>query len=186
MSSVSSAITVLCVCTFNRTRSVMTAALLEHHLAVTGIDAVVTSAGTRADGGPPTGETVSLLAKRGLDVRAHRGTPLSNELVAGADLIVTAEPDHVVVIAGRWPQSFASTFTLPEIVHRSQVHGGRLGASLDDWRDLLNTHRPTGLDYLDDPGVGTIDDPTGRDRHTWATTIDQINDLTRRLAVLLG
>ncbi len=174
--------TVLCVCSYNRTRSVMMAALLQHHLAPFGVDVLVHSAGTRADGGPPTRETVKLLRNLGIDVGDRVGRPIDQALVAGADLIVTAEQEHVINIAGRWPAAFSSTFTLPELVERTRVTGARSGAPIDDWKTALNDGRPAGFAYLDDRSFGEIDDPTGRDRRTWAASFDQINDLTKRLA----
>lgn len=179
-------ITVLCVCTFNRTRSVMMAALLQRHLADLGVAARVASAGTRADGGAPTRETVKLLAQYGIDVNGHQGAPLDQHIVESADLIVTAEQQHVVDVAGHWPDALASTFTLAELVERAQVCGGRLGAPIDEWRALLNEGRPTGIDYLDDRTIGEIADPTGLDSRAWNVTFAQIDDLTRRLAVAIG
>ncbi len=179
-------VSVLCVCTFNRTRSVMTAALLAQHLADEGVSATVTSAGTRADGGLATGDTVRLLGERGIDVRGHRGQLLDDAHVAAADLIVTAERDHVVEIAGRWPAAFRRTFTLPEIVGRSRRLGGRLGGPLDDWLDLFAAERPTGVAYLEASAVDDISDPTGHDRRTWSAVFGQVDDLTAKLAKALG
>lgn len=175
-------VSVLCVCTYNRTRSVMMAALLAQHLAELGVDATVRSAGTNADGGLATGDTVRLLGDRGLDVRGHRGTPLDDDLVLGSDLVVTAEQDHVVAIATRWPGSFRHTFTLPEIVARSGTIGGLLGGPVDDWLALANDGRPAGFQYLDDRTIGEITDPTGHDRRTWNQVFTQVDDLTLRLA----
>ena len=175
-------VSVLCVCTFNRTRSVMMAALLEQHLREIGVDATVRSAGTGADDGLATGETVKLLGERGIDVRGHRGTPLDDALIAGADLIVTAEHDHVVTIASRWPDAFRRTFTLPEIIVRSKLHGGRLGGPIADWLELLNDGRPAGFHYLDDRSIGEVIDPTGQDRRTWQEVFALVDDLTLRLA----
>ena len=182
----SSAVTVLCVCSFNQTRSVMMEALLTQHVAAHDIDARVVSAGTRAGGGRATSETVSMLAARGLDVAAHRGRPLDLSLVGTADLIVTAERDHMIDIASRWPDATQRTFTLPELIHGVHVHGGRLGAPIPDWLEELNRDRPGGIEYLDDTTIGQIVDPTGQDRRTWEATFTQIDDLTRQLAKALS
>jgi protein-tyrosine-phosphatase len=179
---------VLSVCTFNRTRSVLTRALLDEHLRRTGSPAEVLSAGTLGAGDPPTERTVRLLAARGIDVSAHRSRPLDEHLVAGADVVVTAERDHVVWIAGRWPGAFRRTFTLPELVARAEAlpaNGDASGASelfdVDAWLGALAVGRPAALDYLD-ADVGELADPTGQAPGVWGAAFEQIDDLTRRLA----
>lgn len=178
-------LSILCVCTYNRTRSVMMEALLDQHLHEVGVDAIVRSAGTNADGGLATVETVKLIAERGRDLRGHRGTPIDSELVDAADLIVTAEQDHVVTIASQWPDAFRRTFTLPEVIARTKMYGGRLGGPMDDWLDLLADGRPSGFTYLDDRSIGELVDPTGQDRRTWLEVFELVDDLTLRLAKAL-
>lgn len=175
-------ISILCVCTFNRTRSVLMEALLTDHLRALDVDAVVGSAGTRAAGGSVMPTALALLAERGLTVDPERGAPLDEADVRRADLVVTAEQGHVVDIAGRWPGTFDRTFTLPELVGRTVAHGRRNTDPVDIWLTRLNTRRPTGLAYLEDLTVGAIDDPTGLDRRTWLTVFTHIDQLTRQLA----
>lgn len=163
----------------------MMAALLEQHLVEIGVDATVRSAGTRADGGLATSETVKMLGKRGIDVRGHRGTPLDDTLVNGADLVLTAEQDHVVTIASRWPDAFHRTFTLPELVVRTRTCGGRLGGPIGEWLELVNDGRPAGFQYLDDRSIGEVVDPTGRDQKTWNEVFTLVDDLTARVAKAL-
>lgn len=178
-------LSVLCVCTHNRTRSVMMEGLLDEHLRTLGLEATVSSAGTMADDGLATSETIKLLGDRGIDLRGHRGTPIDDGVVDSADLIVTAEQDHVVTIASRWPDAFKRTFTLPELVACTKLFGGRLGGPVDDWLDVLAHGRPTGLDYVNDRSTGEIVDPTGQDRRTWLEVFELVDDLTRRLAKAL-
>ena len=176
---------ILCVCTYNQTRSVLMAALLTEHLRAEGVRAHVASAGTRAGGGRPLPTTIDLLARRGIDVSDHRGNPLRTGDAGSADLIVTAEQNHVIDIAARWPQQFTHTFTLPELIDRIQLAGPRGTDPMSNWITRLNTGRPLGLDYLDDPTVAEVADPTGREKQAWATAFQQIDTLTHRLAVAL-
>jgi protein-tyrosine phosphatase len=171
---------VLAVCTYNRTRSVLVGALLDEHLRRAGVPAEVTSAGTLGDGYPPTERTVRLLGERGIDVRHHRSRPLDERLVAGADLVVTAEREHVVWIAGRWPGVFNRTFTLPELVTRAEALQHDAG-ELSAWLGALAIGRPTAIDYLD-ADVGELDDPTGQAPGVWGVTFERVDELTRRLA----
>ena len=175
---------VLCVCTHNRTRSVMMSALLRRHLVSVKVPSEVKSAGTQPGGYPAIDRAVRLLAARDIDVSDHRSRPLTDHVVLGADLIVTAERAHVVNIAGRWPSAFAYTFTLPEIV---ALDGGtgRDGDSVVDWLARVNIDRPVGLDYFDAQDIGEIEDPTGRQPAIWDRVFAEIDALTNDLATAL-
>ncbi|MFM2183801.1 MAG: hypothetical protein RJB61_2095 [Actinomycetota bacterium] len=177
---------ILCVCTYNQTRSVLMAALLGEHLQREGVRARITGAGTRAGGGAPMQSTVDLLARRGIDVRGHRGRPLDEQLVADAQLVITAEQAHVIEIAGQWPSAFPRTFTLPELARRTSAAGARGTDTIEQWVRRLNDGRSAGLDYFDDPTVGEVADPTGRDRNTWSESFASIDELTRRIAEALA
>lgn len=147
--------------------------------------AVVGSAGMTGGGSPPTEETLRRLDARGLDVSSHRSHRLDDATATAADLIVTAEHDHVIQIVGRTPSLFACTFTLPEIVDRAEGLGGATDLVLDDWLGALARGRPSAFDYLDAP-IGEIDDPTGRSRRDWTEAFATIDDLTQRLARLIA
>ncbi len=175
---------VLCVCTHNRTRSVMTGGLLKRHLTRMRVDTIVDTAGTMSVGEQPMDPAVRLLAKRGIDVSGHRSQLLDHQLVEDADLIITAERDHVVWIAGRWPAAFASTFTLPEVVARAEHVEPRNGGPVGEWLARLGAGRATARDYLD-IDVGEIADPTGQSPAVWGRAFAQIDELTRQLAVAL-
>ena len=176
---------VLSVCTHNRTRSVMMAALFHQHATAHGIAITTLSAGIVEGGEPPTSNTVRLLGAREIDVADHLSAAISDTSVGGADLIITAEQDHVVSIAGRWPTAFARTFTLPELVARGQAAGPVGNRSIGSWLADINHGRLHGLDYLDAP-VGEIDDPTGKAPSVWADAFARIDHLTGRLAALLA
>jgi protein-tyrosine phosphatase len=177
---------VLCVCTHNRTRSVIMAGLLRRHLARARVESVVETAGTMARDLPAMDSAVRLLAKHGIDAAAHRSRLLDEELGARADLILTAERDHVVWIAGRWPRLFESTFTLPELVALAERCAPRSGRSVLEWLAVVAAGRPRAFDYLELPDVGEIGDPTGEAPSVWEKSFAQIDDLTGRLADALA
>ena len=80
---------ILCVCTYNQTRSVLMAALLTEHLRAEGVRAAVASAGTRAGGGLPLPTTIDLLARRGIDLSSPAKFALGLALAgAGARLAI--------------------------------------------------------------------------------------------------
>ena len=179
---------ILSVCTHNRTRSVMMSALLEHHARRVDLDltSVFRSAGFSERGGElPTPRAIQLLAARDIDVSGYLSHYLGKTGVVGADLIVTAEHRHVVTIAGRWPEVYDRTFTLPEMVELGERIGPRDGRTLREWLDGLHAERPAPLDYLDQP-VGEIADPTGHSATQWSACFEQIDDLTARLIALMS
>lgn len=179
---------ILCVCTHNRTRSVLIAALLDRYLSELGVRARVRSVGTKAAGKPPMAETIGLLAVRGIDVSAHRSHLINDPSVSDADLIVTAEHHHVLDIAGRTPEMFSKTYTLPEFVARAEQIGARGGRRFDTWLGDVAADRGGPLEFLDaiDSGkIPEIRDPTGHPTKVWTGVLSQIEDLTQRLAQLL-
>jgi protein-tyrosine phosphatase len=177
---------VVTMCTHNRTRSVLMGALLGPHLSAAGVEASIVTAGIVADDFPATSTTVRLLRDRGIDVSGHRSTVIDETIVSAADLVVTAEKQHVVFVGGRWAGSFERAFTLPELVQRGEAVGGRRGASMAMWLAAVNERRPAGYDYLDDPMVPEIADPTGQSPVVWAAAFAEIDQLCGRLARLLA
>lgn len=161
------------------------AALLAHHAEDAGIDVTVCSAGTLSDGSPPISDTVRMLADHGLDVRGYVSRRIDEDLVRSSDLIVTAEKDHVVAIAGQWPAAFPSTYTLPEIVRRVAAQEPRGERSTAEWLADVGRGRPVSVDYLDALDVGEIADPTGEPQRVWDRVYHQIDELTRRLVQAL-
>ncbi len=182
----SAALDILTVCTHNRTRSVMMSALLESHLRAAGVHVHVHSAGTTAAGQPAMERAVRLLAARGLHVDRHRSRPIDAAVVKAADLIITAEQHHVVAIAGQWPEAFACTFTLPELVVRAESVGRRNGRPLREWLGEVGEGRTAAFDYLEATDIPEVADPTGRSPAVWDESFARIDALTRRLAQVLA
>ena len=182
----SEALEILSVCTHNRTRSVLIGSLLEAHLRTAGVASHIQSAGTAADGQQPIERAVRLLAACGIDVEDHISRPIAAAEVSVADLILTAEQQHVVAIAGQWPEAFARTFTLPELVERARSVGPRGDRSLAEWLREVNVARRTALDYLDATDIPEVADPTGKSRAVWEQSFSQIDALTRELAKVLA
>ena len=163
----------------------MAGGLLERHLTRLRVEATVMTAGIMPGGQPPMDRAVRLLAGRGIVADDHRSQILTEQLVTDADLIVTAERDHVVTIAGQWPIAFTSTFTLPELVTLAERAGARSGESIGEWLRRVAKDRPQSMDYLDSKDIGEIADPTGQAPTAWEQAFAQIDDLTRRLATAL-
>ena len=163
----------------------MMAGLFAQHADASGLEHITRSSGFTPGGQQPTDNTVRLLAGRGIDVAGHRSVAITESSIHGEHLVFTAEKAHVISIAGSWPATFGHTFTLPELVARGEAVGPRANRPLSEWLAAVNSGRPAALDYLDAP-IDEIDDPTGQSPATWTASFEQIDDLTRRLAALLG
>ena len=120
--------TVLVVCTGNVCRSAYIERRLAHALRGTGIK--VTSAGTRAlVGRDMDPSSRALLEQAGVDADGFTARQLTAELVAGADLVLTAAREHRTVAAQLHPAALRRVMTLQDL------------ADLLDGADLAH-HRP--------------------------------------------
>ena len=113
----------LCVCTGNTCRSPMLAALLVEQLRHRGIRATVESAGTGAiNGAAASAGAMAAMARRGLDVAAHRSRAL-------ADLPISCY-DYVYAVSSRHAAFVRSLGVQPE---RITVVAAERGGVPDPW-----------------------------------------------------
>ena len=152
---------VLTVCTHNRTRSVMMAAMLESMLGERlGADRVeVTSAGFGPAGIPAIEDAVDAMSRRHLDVSAHRSQQVTADLLADVDVVLTAERDHVVKVAALSPSVFRVTMTLPEFFQLAVADPFGGADDISGWLTGLTSQRTAGHYLRDD--IDEIADPTG-------------------------
>lgn len=175
-------IRILVVCTHNRTRSLIAAVLLAEHLQGRGVEAVVESAGIAAQGLPATEGAFVMLREHGFDVSNHVSRQLDEHIASSADLVLVAEPEHVVWIAGRWPRLFARTFTILEFLDLVEVVGPVKGRSLDDWLEELASRRHRVGDYLRAGVLRSVADPTGGPPDAWRATFEELNEAAATIA----
>lgn len=177
---------VLTVCTHNRTRSVMMAALLESMLTDRlGVGRVaVRSSGFGPEGIAAIDDAVSAMARRGLDVSDHRSRATTVELVDSADVILTAERDHVVKVAALSRDAFARAMTLPELVMRAAGAPSSAGATgVRPWVESLTAER-TAARYLRE-AIGEVADPTGSPRRAFEAAVVEIERQCSEASALL-
>jgi protein-tyrosine-phosphatase len=176
---------ILTVCTHNRTRSVMMAALLESLLVERlGLDGVqVRSSGFGPEGLPAIADAVEAMRRRGLDVSGHRSRQVTVDGLTDVDVVLTAERNHVVRVAALAPQVFGRAMTLPEFLDRAV--GVRRGS--DDpssWISRLTAGR-TASAYLSG-STPEIVDPTGSAPRAFEAAVErleaQCREAARRLA----
>jgi protein-tyrosine phosphatase len=177
---------ILTVCSHNRTRSVMIAAMLQSMLddRFGRGGAIVSSAGFGPPGLSAIPDAVAAMAARGLDVSGHRSTAITESVIDDADLVLTAERDHVVRIAMMSRQAFGRTMTLPEFLARG---GDPIDVSADgfgNWVGQLTEDRPAEA-YLRER-VDEIADPTGTSRRVFTSAVDQMHDQCAMAADLVA
>jgi|1185.fasta_scaffold153759_2 protein-tyrosine phosphatase len=102
------------LCTGNRFRSPLAAALLQRRLE--GVPSAVGSAGTLELDRPALREAVELARERGLDLSAHRTRFLPPRSLGRADIVLGFEPAHLAAAQESGGAPPERTFTLPELV----------------------------------------------------------------------
>lgn len=180
---------VLFVCTGNICRSALGAQILAARLGATGVTAggrpiTVSSAGTGVGQGlvmPP--EVVEQSIRFGGSPDGHMPTPLDRDLVAGADLILTATRDHRSAVARMLPRASRITFTVPQFA--------RLVAdapeAADPWELVAEVAAQRGsVPPPEDPDEDDIEDPYRRGSGTYERVGDQIHGLVEIIAERLA
>lgn len=170
---------VLVVCTANRCRSPLAAALLREALDVRTVGVEVRTAGLLDDGLPATEATVAVAARRGVDLGGHRSARVDPTDVSAADLVIGMERLHVREAVLAVPEAWPRAFTLKELVRRGEAVGPRSShESLATWLARLHEGRRRqevlGASPLDD-----VADPAGH-------PIGEHEDLARELEQLVG
>lgn len=177
---------IVTVCSHNRTRSVMTAAMLASMLEAKlgpGV-ADVSSLGFGPEGLPSIPDAVDAMRRRGLDTSAHRSRKVTAENVDVADLVLTAERDHVVKIAALSPAAFRRSMTLPEFLDLAASADPEPGNTLRDWATALTAERTARAYLVAD--IGEIDDPTGTAPRHFEAAVVEMEEQCRRTVEYLA
>ena len=99
----------------------MAAALLRRLLAAEHSAWLVESAGVLGhDGAPAETEARDTMVHMGLDIGAHQARSLTDDLIAGAALIVTIDSGTALVVRARYPNAAAPIHTLGDLAGRKR------------------------------------------------------------------
>lgn len=126
----------LILCTANMCRSPMAEGLARAHLAAAGhADWGVSSAGTWAlDGRAASEFSLQLLAERGVDLSGHRSRALTDELMAGADLVLVMTRDHKEAVQTEFPTHADKVYLLSEMAGPAYDIADPVGGPIEDYR----------------------------------------------------
>jgi len=177
---------VVFVCTGNRFRSPLAAALFRERTS--GLPVDVRSMGTLETGRQPAFEEALEHGRRfGLDLSDHRSLAVAREVLASADLVIGFEHTHLAVAVVEGAARRDRTFTLSELVELLELdHEARVA------KDPVALARQA-VEQADaaraiagrSPGHPEIGDPVGGPPEVYAATADEIQALVSRLFGLL-
>lgn len=162
----------------------MAAALLARRLSEFGVAARVGSAGMLRAGDPPHHEVISVMARYGIDISAHRSSVVSAGDLARASLVLAMGRDHlrfaVVTEPGAWP----CAFTLRELLRRGERIGPRPpGEPLSGWLSRVHAGRERAA-LLGDSADDDIPDPAGGPLRAYADVAGLLDRSVTRMAEL--
>jgi protein-tyrosine phosphatase len=184
------------VCTGNICRSPMMERILRDALGQCGAGdvAVVTSAGTWAQAGEPMQPfAADTLTERGIDAARFRATPLTEELVRSADLVVTATREHRSQVVGLVPGAVRRTFTLLELARIAASAPAMPGRSAQDATDpgvqarhaVAWAAQMRGSASRQVEGADDLDDPLGAPAAVYRQRADAINEAVEQIVPFL-
>jgi protein-tyrosine phosphatase len=163
----------------------MAAAMLERRLADHGVDARVTSAGTRPWHAGATDHAVTVMEEYGLDIVDHENRPVTRALVERADLVLGMTRQHVNFVTARWPDAADRTFLVGELARL----GGRVGPRRESepvalWAERASAARPPERPL--GRAVDEVDDPVGLPIAVYQQTAAVLDRWLTEIAALLA
>jgi protein-tyrosine-phosphatase len=179
------AIYILFVCTGNACRSPMAAAILRQRLTERGVDANVTSAGTRPWGAGATDDAMAVMRDYGLDISGHENCQVTRDRVEHADLVLGMTRQHVNFVTSRWPDAAGRTFLVGELARL----GGRVGPRAESESVPQWAERASGARSARHPrgrAVDEIDDPVGLPIAGYRQTAGVLDKWLTEIAALLA
>ncbi|HHY54424.1 MAG TPA: low molecular weight protein arginine phosphatase [Chloroflexi bacterium] len=131
---------ILVVCTANVCRSPLVASLLQHQIVRAGLTdkLTVTSAGVHAlAGGAVDPMIAAMLDELGIELAAKFATPVAEQALREADLVLVMEEAHRQALFYRLPSALPKVFLLSELAGRYDEVTDPHGGSEEEYRATL-------------------------------------------------
>jgi protein-tyrosine phosphatase len=171
---------ILVVCTANRCRSPIAAAILAQEAARRGLEVQVDSVGLLPGGQPVPPDGLRRAAELGLDLRSHRSRTVQRADLTGADLVVTMSREHARTLVAQEPSVWPRIFTLKQL---PRWLGERLAeeppprrADLRSWLESVGADRDR-RELLGRQSSDDVRDPFNESVEVWNRVVREIRDL---------
>jgi low molecular weight protein-tyrosine phosphatase len=163
----------------------MAAAILQQRLAERGVDARVTSAGTRPWSAGATDPAVAVMGEYGLDISDHQNRHVTRELLEEADLVLGMTRDHLSIAVARDPGARGRTFLVGELARLGAGIGPRAESEpVARWAERAADARP--LQRPLGRAVDEIADPVGEPIDVYRRTAAELDQRLTEIAALLA
>ena len=173
------------VCTGNACRSPMAAALLQQRLNDRGVDALVTSVGTRAWDLGATDYAIQVMREHGLDISSHQNRQLERDAIARADAVLCMTREHVALVIECCPDARGRVFLTGELARLGQTVGARAhGEPVGAWLARVAAARPA--DRPLGRAIDEIADPAGEPLAVYRQTFGTLDRWLTVVADLLA
>lgn len=125
------------------------------------------------------------MAERGIDLAEHRSSPVTEQSIAAADLILGMTREHVREVVAISPDAWPKTFTIKDFIRRAE-RGGPPGRHqrFSDWLESIGAEREP-YDALGTNPGDEVPDPFGQRAKVWTRVIDDLDDMVSAIAAIL-
>ncbi len=164
----------------------MAAAILQQRLDLSGVGGRVSSAGTSPWGSGATGDAVTVMRERDLDISGHQNRRLTPDLVGQSDLVLGMTRDHVSFAVMKTPDATGRVFLVGELARLGATVGPRdPGEPVTAWIERVAAARP--VDRPLGRAVDEVADPVGEPIDVYRATVARLDrDLTTIVSLLAG